>query len=112
MADARHNPCTAQHCSVYYITFHICFCKRNMQKPERLQYGFLTERDEGPAMFRYRDFRMDRNLMEDTVPFSRAHRQDCLPSLDRSCGENTIPEETTPGTSAAPVHYKVLEHAT
>ncbi|XP_053508363.1 protein FAM83E isoform X2 [Ictalurus furcatus] len=78
----------------------------NMQKPERLQYGFLTERDEGPAMFRYRDFRMDRNLMEDTVPFSRTHRQDCLPSLDRSCGENTIPEETTPGTSAAPVHYK------
>lgn len=81
-----------------------------MQKPERFQYGFLTERDEGLA-FRHRDFRMERNLMEDFVPFSRAHRQDCLPNLDRSWGENTIPEETTPRSIAAPVHHKVLQHA-
>ncbi|MCI4390396.1 hypothetical protein PGIGA_G00122120 [Pangasianodon gigas] len=92
-AEPRHVP---DHQAMFWYT----------QKPERLQHGFLTERDEGAAMFRHRDFRLERNLMEDIVPFSRAHRQDCLPSLDRSWGENIIPEETTPGSAAAPVHHK------
>lgn len=82
-----------------------------MQKPDRLQYGFLTERDEGPTMFRHRAFTMERNLMEDIMPFSHAHRQDCLPSLDRGWGGNMIPEEMTLESAAGQVHHKVLQHA-
>ncbi|KAF5901057.1 protein FAM83C-like, partial [Clarias magur] len=78
----------------------------NTQKPERLHYGFLTERDEGLAMFRHRDFRMERNLMEEFVPFSRIHRHESLLNLDRSWAESTIPEETIPGSSAAPLQQK------
>lgn len=59
-------------------------------------------------MFRHRDFRTERSLIEDTVPFLHAHRQDCLPSLDRSWGENMIPEEMPPDLAAAPVYNKVL----
>ncbi|XP_058229329.1 protein FAM83E isoform X2 [Hemibagrus wyckioides] len=78
----------------------------NTQKPERLPYSFLKERNEGQTMFRPRDFRMERMLMEDFGAFSRSHQHDSLPSLDRIMGENTIPEETTLGSAAAPVYYK------
>ncbi|KAK3536756.1 hypothetical protein QTP86_022998 [Hemibagrus guttatus] len=93
MAEPRHAP---DHQTMFW----------NKQKPERLPYGFLIERNEGPTMFRHRDFRMERKLMEDTGPFTRSHRHDGLLSLDRSMGENTIPEEMTLGSATAPVRHK------
>ncbi|KAK3512385.1 hypothetical protein QTP70_007474 [Hemibagrus guttatus] len=89
MAEPRHAP---DHQTMFW----------NKQKPERLPYGFLIERNEGPTMFRHRDFRMERKLMEDTGPFTRSHRHDGLLSLDRSMGENTIPEEMTLGVEMKP----------
>ncbi|KAK2821648.1 hypothetical protein Q7C36_020991 [Tachysurus vachellii] len=76
------------------------------QKPERLPYGFLTERNEGLGMPRLRDIWMERKFMEDFGSFSHTQRHDYLPSLDRSMGENTIPEETTPGSDAGPHNQK------
>ncbi|TSU49992.1 Protein FAM83E [Bagarius yarrelli] len=79
----------------------------NTQKPDRFQYSFLTERKEGPPSFRHRDFWMERKLMEDMGPFSCAYRLD---SLDRSLGENSIPEETITGLAAAPIHHKLYDN--
>ncbi|KAI5622945.1 protein FAM83C-like [Silurus asotus] len=79
---------------------------RNTQRPERLPYGFLAERDDRPAMFRHQNFRMERSHMEDFTPLSHAYRRESLPNLDRSWMENTILEEMTPGSAAAPVHRK------
>ncbi|XP_036415628.1 uncharacterized protein fam83e [Colossoma macropomum] len=91
-AEPRH---TADHQTVFGFT----------RKPERLPYRRLslaleTEREDWDGMLRLHEHRRNMMPRDESETFSHAHRRDYPLRVERSMGENMIPEEVPPEPAA------------